>query len=107
MKLILLSTLFFLSSLAEDVPTKSSSPSWQNLDCEPGHKYIFSDLKMTWHEAVAECQLYGGWLVYIASRKEQNCLVKYAHSAGLQHWYFHDGKYIIYYIIILTFYFIT
>ena len=70
----------------------SSLPSWHDLQCEPGHKYLFSDLYHTWQDAREECELYGGWLLSINSQQEQNCLVRFAHSSGLQAgWFWHDG----------------
>ena len=71
----------------------SSTPEWQELHCEEGHKYLFSEVKMTWEEARGECQLYGGWLVDLRTRREQNCLLRYAQAAGVtEDWYWHDGK---------------
>ena len=48
-------------------------------------------------DAVAECQLYGGWLVRINSLAEQNCLLKYANTLSLSGntWWWTDGKNII------------
>ena len=42
-------------------------------------------------DAVAECELYGGWLVNIESLAEQNCLMRYAQKNGLFHDYWTDG----------------
>ena len=72
----------------------SSIPDWQELNCAEGHKYLFSEVQMTWEEARGECQLYGGWLVDLRTRKEQNCLLRYAQAAGVtEYWYWHDGKF--------------
>ena len=72
----------------------SSTPEWQDLNCEEGHKYLFSEVQMTWEEARGECQLYGGWLVDLRTRKEQNCLLRYAQAAGVpEGWYWHDGNF--------------
>ena len=70
----------------------TSLPEWHNLNCEAGHKYFFSDEERPWYDARDECELYGGWLLSIDSQEEQNCLVRYAHSSGLQAgWFWHDG----------------
>merc|ERR1719342_1272461 len=47
--------------LGEEADALSYIPKWENLECEVGHKYMFSDETHTWNEAIAECQLYGGW----------------------------------------------
>ena len=70
----------------------SSLPSWHLIQCEAGHKYLFSDEVRSWQDARDECELYGGWLLSIGSQREQNCLVRYAHSSGLHTgWFWHDG----------------
>ena len=85
-------SILVLSSLVSLVFC-SSTPAWQDLNCEAGHRYLFSEVKMTWEEARGECQLYGGWLVDLRSRKEQNCLIRYAQAAGVtEDWYWHDGN---------------
>ena len=68
-------------------------PQWLDLECEAGHKYLFSEMKLTWDEAVGECALYGGWLVDLRSREEQNCIIRGARTAQiLEDVYWHDGK---------------
>merc|ERR1711874_63563 len=80
----------FLLSISLTV--SCSLPGWEDLQCEEGHKYLFSDIKLTWQDAREECELYGGWLLSINSQREQNCLVRFAHSSGLQADYFwHDA----------------
>ena len=69
----------------------SSLPEWQNINCETGHKYFFSDVTHTWQDAREECELYGGWLVSINSLQEQNCLVRYAKISVQNGWFWHDG----------------
>ena len=64
---------------------------WVNLECEDNHKYLFSDVVHSWFDAVAECQLYGGWLLSLGSLEEQNCLLRYGQSQGLDAWYWTDG----------------
>merc|ERR1712227_338504 len=81
----------FLIILSTVVTLASSTPQWQDLNCEAGHKYLFSEVEMTWEEARGECELYGGWLVDLKSRKEQNCILRYAQTAGVtETWYWHD-----------------
>ena len=48
----------------------------------------------SWFEAMEECELYGGHLVDIRSRKEQNCLMRYGQSVDLNDWYWHDGSFV-------------
>merc|ERR1719312_1950666 len=66
-------------------------PEWQPLGCQPGHKYLFSFRTRTWQDAMDECALYNGWLLRIGTRREQNCLIRYAREAGLSAVYYHDG----------------
>merc|ERR1712025_103760 len=71
------------------------SPHWENLDCEPGHKYLFSEMKLNWVDAQAECSMYGAYLLHIDSLKEQNCLLRHAHNNsdnGFEDTFFHDGN---------------
>ena len=42
-------------------------------------------------DAVAECELYGGWLVNIESLAEQNCLMRYAQKNSLFNNFWTDG----------------
>ena len=85
-------SILVLSSLVSLVFC-SSTPAWQDLNCEEGHRYLFSEVAITWEEARGECQLYGGWLVDLRSRREQNCLIRYAQAAGVtEDWHWHDDK---------------
>ena len=59
---------------------------------QAGHKYLFSDITLNWEDAMAECQLYGGWLVSIKRQAEQNCLVRHGRSQGYDTNYWTDGK---------------
>ena len=68
------------------------SPRWENLECEAGHKYLFSEVMMTWEDARVECELYGGWLVDINSLQEHNCLLRHGNSQGYDTWYHIDGN---------------
>merc|ERR1712141_146747 len=73
----------------------SSLPGWEELQCEGRHKYLFSDVRLTWQDAREECELYGGWLLSINTMQEQNCLVRFAHSSGLHTgWFWHDGNFV-------------
>merc|ERR1712133_174358 len=67
-------------------------PHWQELECEAGHKYVFSETTHNWMDSVAECELYGGWLVNIESLAEQNSLMRYAQKNGLFNDYWTDGN---------------
>merc|ERR550532_666127 len=85
--------IFLLSfSLSLVLSSGSSLPGWEDLQCEEGHKYLFSDTSHTWQDAREECELYGGWLLSINSLQEQNCLVRFAKTSGLHHgWFWHDA----------------
>lgn len=61
-----------------------SAPSWVAL-CGKG--YLFSDYTETWDEAGADCELYGGYLVRIESRHENNCIMRHAVQEDLKHAY--------------------
>merc|ERR550532_2695210 len=86
--------IFLLSfSLSLVLSSGSSLPGWEDLQCEEGHKYLFSDTSHTWQDARDECELYGGWLLSINSLQEQNCLVRFAHSWSLHEgWFWHDAN---------------
>ena len=62
---------------------------------QAGHKYLFSDITLNWEDAMAECQLYGGWLVNIGGQTEQNCLVRHGRSQGYSANYWIDGKFFV------------
>ena len=79
--------------LSFSLTVSCSLPGWEELQCEEGHKYLFSDIKLTWQDARVECELYGGWLLSINSMQEQNCLVRFSLSSGLHTgWFWHDGR---------------
>ena len=87
--------IFLLSfSLSLVLSSGSSLPGWEDLQCEEGHKYLFSDQPRTWQDAREECELYGGWLANIGGIEEQNCLVRYGRSQGYDDWYFTDGRFL-------------
>ena len=71
---------------------QSEAPHWENLECQKGHKYLFSELSADWPEAYAECALYGGFLVNIGGIAEQNCLLRHASSQNYDNWYWTAGK---------------
>merc|ERR1711973_1023169 len=75
-----------------NVNSKEGGPEWVDLECERGYKYLFSDLEVTWQDAIAECTLYGGHLVDVTSQQEHNCLVRYGRSKGLNTWYWIDAN---------------
>jgi len=61
-------------------------PQWQDLKCEQ-FKYLFSEEYRTWDDALAECNLYGGWLADVGSIWEQNCILRYGKSQNFDDWY--------------------
>merc|ERR1711872_234090 len=83
-------SLLLLISPTTAVISNTTTPQWQELSCMPGYKYLFSEITFPWEEARGECELYGGWLVDIESPREQYCLLEYAHSAGIQNWFWTD-----------------
>ena len=84
--MILILSLLFISLTA-------GVPQWLDLECEDGHKYLFSEITMSWEEARGECALYGGWLVDLRTREEQNCILRGARAAEvIEGWYWHDGN---------------
>ena len=86
---LLIATQLFLYCQAGVISQKS--PRWEDLECEPGYKYLFSDIQVPWEDARVECELYGGWLLSIGSQKEQNCLVSFGWAQGYSQWYWTDG----------------
>merc|ERR1712193_32127 len=84
--------IFYLNLLLAEGSGQGAIPSWVNLSCQPGHKYLFSNTGLVWTEAMVECQLYGGYLLHIDNRREQNCLLNYALNSTISGTYFHDGK---------------
>ena len=106
---VLLSFVTLVLAVVDDV----TLPHWQNLECEvgdgslgqvcrlkvylncqKGHKYLFSEEVRSWLDAKEECELYGGWLVDIRSQAEANCLMRYGMSLGVCHGYWTDGRYL-------------
>merc|ERR1719348_751845 len=69
---------YSLCSSSNETELQSKQPSWVELECQPGSKYLFSDDLLIWEEARARCGLYNGWLVDIQDVHEQNCLMEYA-----------------------------
>merc|ERR1711997_984169 len=86
----MLRTVFNLVFLSLSV-SGSSLPRWVDLNCERGHKYLFSDVQHTWQDARDECELYEGYLLSINSLQEQNCLVRYAQGSVQHGWFWHDA----------------
>merc|ERR1712062_471202 len=87
MMLVVMFLLLALSLLS----LGNTSPGWENLNCQPGHKYLFSEVELSWYGAREECELYGGWLLSIGSRQEQNCLLTHAQDNVRHAWYWHDA----------------
>merc|ERR1712243_485736 len=79
-------------ALVQNYFNKTYVPNWQNLECEQGHKYLFSEIVHNWEDSIAECRLYGGWLVDIKDQKEQNCLMRYGISQGYNDWFHTDAN---------------
>merc|ERR1712121_280246 len=74
--------IIFVSGLVcSDKHEKLASPHWEDLECQVGHKYLFSEDAKTWDDARIECDLYGGWLVDIRDVHEQNCLMKHVKTS--------------------------
>merc|ERR1719481_390088 len=70
----------------------SKVPHWEEIQCQTGHKYLFSEDTKSWTAAKVECELYGGWLVDIGSMEEYYCLIKFARAQQLFQWWWHDGN---------------
>ena len=49
-------------------------------------------MQHSWYDARDECHLYGGWLLSLGSRQEQNCILKFAQDNVRTDWYWHDGE---------------
>merc|ERR1711971_410646 len=82
--------LLFMSHCSAEVDD-ATLPRWQDLECEKGHKYLFSEETRSWQDAKEECELYGGWLVDIRSQAEAKCLMRYGTTLG-QSSYWTDGN---------------
>jgi len=85
--------LLCFQSYAESL--NGTVPKWVEIECEEGHKYLFSDTSHTWYEARGECELYGGWLVSIGTQSEYNCLMRYGNSQGHASLVWTDGMILI------------
>merc|ERR1711915_569622 len=70
----------------------TSGPEWENLECERGYKYLFSNLEVSWQDAITECNLYGGHLVDVTSQQEHNCLMRYGISKNYNSWFWIDAN---------------
>merc|ERR1711973_427480 len=75
-----------------NVNSKEGVLEWENLECERGYKYLYSDLEVTWQDAIAECTLYGGHLVDVNSQQEHNCLMRYGISQNFNSWFWIDAN---------------
>ena len=115
MSLFLISLFFVVTCFSSILGNNSHVSQWENLECEVnkclinihiilstfpkyplhflfcfaqvGHKYLFSDEKRPWQDAKLECELYGGFLLYLKDINEQNCLMRHAQSKNLNRWY--------------------
>merc|ERR1711973_467005 len=90
----LLLICFQLALLEEisEAENKDLVPHWQNLECEEGYKYLFSEIEHNWNDARAECELYGGWLVDVNSIEEHNCIMRYGKSQGFDKEFWIDAN---------------
>ena len=70
----------------------SNLPEWKDLECQRGHKYLFSDVGHNWEDSRGECELYGGWLVQINDLAEYTCLLSEGKKLGSGGWYWTDGN---------------
>merc|ERR1712198_294381 len=91
-KIFIMTLQYFLLSLilysvSCENGAKGTTPQWVDLECQPGHKYLFSETELNWNDARGECALYGGWLIDILDVHEQNCLLRHAHATpGLENY---------------------
>ena len=73
------------------VNAKSTTPNWVHIDkCDPNqnlHQYLFSEDAKNWNDAGATCELFGGYLVQIENRHENNCILYHALTNGLHQGY--------------------
>merc|ERR1711953_395434 len=70
--------------------SQEETPSWVNI-CNS--TYLFSEGESkSWNEASDECRLYGAHIAEIDSLAENFCLLDYAHTAGLNAWYWHGAN---------------
>merc|ERR1712126_182421 len=76
-------------SIHNESDVRSLQPSWVDLECQAGHKYLYSDDELIWEEARARCELFNGWLVDIGDVHEQNCLMKHALATDELHNYYY------------------
>ena len=68
------------------VGAKPSAPQWKQL-CDKGHQYLFSEETADWNNAREMCELFGGYLVRIENRHENNCILYHALTNGLHQGY--------------------
>merc|ERR1711915_209668 len=76
--------------------SKFEEPQWEDLECQPGHKYLFVadwEERRNWEDARSQCASLGGWLVDIQDIHEQNCLTRHAYKTdGLTDIYWTDAS---------------
>merc|ERR1712179_701693 len=94
MSVFLTPLLIFLACFSTSFGTDSSIPHWENLECEVGHKYLFSGITHTWQDAKLECELDGAFLLNLKDISEQNCLMRFAQTQqNIDHWYWTDAHF--------------
>merc|ERR1711976_954529 len=90
--IIMLSLLLISSFLLAVQCSNTTLPEWKDLECQPGHKYLFSDIEHNWEDSMGECELYGGHLVKINDLKEYNCLLRHGYKEIEYDCFWTDGK---------------
>merc|ERR1712062_386517 len=89
---MLLGLIFVSFLLIKTEASNGTVPHWKDLECQTGHKYLFSDIERNWEDSRGECELYGGWLVQINELKEYNCLMRHGLKEETKEWYWTDGN---------------
>ena len=69
---------------------KDTKSYWVSL-CDEGHSYLFSEETGDWAESSVMCEEYGGYLVRIENRHENNCILVHAQKEGLHHYWWTSG----------------
>merc|ERR1711971_1113672 len=85
---VVLVLTFFIGTECSNVTV----PRWKDLECQKGHKYLFSEMTANWEDSRLECELYGGWLVNVGDLKECNCLMEHGLKEEILTWYWTDGN---------------
>ena len=86
--------------LTESNENKPATLHWEPLcdNLSPNdkqHQYLFSDETLDWNSAREICELFGGYLVRIDNRHENNCLLKYTQNNEMHGWWWTSGTYLV------------